>query len=601
MQGLAKETIGYALGFALAFAISIVATFAVRGAARRLGLVAKPRADRWHKKPTSLFGGVAIFVAFVSAYALRRSGDIRGDMLLLGCSGGMFLVGLVDDFVQLKPYSKLIGQIVFATLFTMFGMRLHWLTAAPLDQALTIFWLVGITNAINLLDNLDGLASGVSAIAALYLVYFCHTAGSPTLAVMAAAFAGALVGFLFFNFNPASIFMGDCGSLFIGFFLGGVSLIDNQVAMRRNVISILTLPVLLLLIPIIDTTLVTVSRKHAGRSVSQGGRDHTSHRLVALGLSERAAALTLWTFAAVSGGVAVLVRNYPWQVGALVVPAFGLLLGFFAIYLGRVRVYEPVDSESEGKGRALIPTLADFSYKRRVFEVLHDVVIICLSYYAAFLLRFDGQLHEPYYLRFVQSLPVVLLVQLGAFLALGMYRGLWRYTSMHDLPILVRSAFGATVGTLLVVGLVWRFDGFSRGALVMDGIILGVALAGTRISFRLMRVWMMRFAAPQDGRRVLIYGAGDGGELLLRELQNNRGLNMLAIGFLDDDLSKRGRMIHGVKVLGPANELKTMAGSQQIDEVVISMGKLPDDKVSLVTQLCGDAGIQVRRLRIAFD
>ncbi|MEO6951506.1 MAG: hypothetical protein ABI321_06825 [Polyangia bacterium] len=599
---MATETVGYALSFALAFAISIAATFAVRSVARRLGLVAKPRADRWHKKPTSLFGGVAIFFAFVAAYALRRTGDISGDLLLLGCSGGMFLVGFVDDFVQLKPYSKLVGQIVFATIFTMFGMRLHWLRAVPLDQALTIFWLVGITNAINLLDNLDGLAAGVSTIAALYLVYFCHAAGAPTVAVMAAAFAGALVGFLVFNFNPASIFMGDCGSLFIGFFLGGVSLIDNQVAMRRNIISILTLPVLLLLIPIIDTTLVTVSRKLAGRSVSQGGRDHTSHRLVALGLSERAAALTLWLFAAVSGGVAVMVRSYPWQVGALIVPAFGLVLGFFAVYLGRVRVYEPVDDESESKGRALIPTLADFSYKRRVFEVLHDVLIICLSYYAAFLLRFDGQLHEPYYARFVQSLPVVLVVQLSALLGLGMYRGLWRYTSLHDLPILIRSTVGASIATLLTIGLVWRFDGFSRGALIMDGIILGVALTATRISFRLIRVWLLRFSpASLDGRRVLIYGAGDGGELLLRELQNNRGLNMLAVGFVDDDLSKRGRVIHGVKVLGPADELKKMAGSQQIDELVISMGKLAEEKVSHITQLCGDAGIQVRRLRIAFD
>ena len=143
----------------------------MREVARRLGLVAKPRAERWHKRPTALFGGVGMFVAFiVASYLIRRPGEIRGDMLLLACSGGMFLVGLIDDMVQLKPYAKLIGQILFATLFTTFGMRLHWLLSAPLDQALTIFWLVGITNAINLLDNLDGLAGGVAAIAAGYLV-----------------------------------------------------------------------------------------------------------------------------------------------------------------------------------------------------------------------------------------------------------------------------------------------------------------------------------------------------------------------------------------------------------------------------------------------
>jgi UDP-GlcNAc:undecaprenyl-phosphate GlcNAc-1-phosphate transferase len=590
----------YALSFGLAFGLALLATACVRGLARRFGLVARPRADRWHKKPTALFGGIGIFVGFIAAYLLRRPGEIRGDMLLLACASGMFVVGLLDDFIQLKPYAKLVGQILFATLFTTFGMRLHWVTIVPIDQAITVFWLVGVTNAINLLDNLDGLAGGVSAIAALYLVYFCHAAGAPAMAAMAAAFAGAVVGFLIFNFNPASIFMGDCGSLFLGFFLGGASLIDNQTAMRRNVISILTLPVLLLLIPIIDTTFVTINRKLAGRSVSQGGRDHTSHRLVALGLSERAAALALWAFAAVSGGVAVAVRSLPWQVGAFLVPSFGLVLAFFAIYLGGVRVYAPVTSEVEAQGRALLPTLADFGYKRRVFEVLHDVLIILLAYYAAFLLRFDGQLVQPFYARFVQSLPLVLAAQLTAFLLLGLYGGLWRYTSLQDLPVLFRSVLGAWVASVLVLGLVFRFDGFSRGALLMDLLILGVAVAGTRISFRMIRVWL-RHSGPRDGRRVLIYGAGDGGELLLRELQNNHELGLLAVGFVDDDPQKRGRMIHGVRVLGPAEELRELAGGQRIDELVISTGKLPEERMSYISRACGDAGIQIRRLRIALD
>jgi UDP-GlcNAc:undecaprenyl-phosphate GlcNAc-1-phosphate transferase len=323
--------------------------------------------------------------------------------------------------------------------------------------------------------------------------------------------------------------------------------------------------------------------------------------LVALGLSERAAALTLWTFAAMSGGIAVAVRNFPWQIGALVVPAFGLVLGFFAIYLGRVRVYSPVESESEGRGRALVPTLADFGYKRRVFEVLHDVLIILLAYYAAFLLRFDGKLVEPFYGRFVQSLPLVLAVQLVAFLALGLYRGLWRYTSLQDLPVLFRSTVGAWLAMLISIGLMWRFDGFSRGALVMDALILGVVVTASRISFRLIRQWMLTAVVPRDGRRVIIYGAGDGGELLLRELQNNRELGLLPVGFVDDDLNKRGRMIHGIRVLGPATELKSLVGSEKVDELVISTTKLTSDRFSVISQICTDVGIQVRRLRIAID
>ncbi len=133
----------------------------VRALARRRGLVAKPRADRWHSKPTALFGGVGIFAAFASGRAVcARARTSAGDYLLLAGCAGMFLVGLLDDFVTLKPYAKLVGQIVFSAAFTVFGVRLRWLNSAVLDQVLTIFWLVGIANAVNLLDNLDGLAGG---------------------------------------------------------------------------------------------------------------------------------------------------------------------------------------------------------------------------------------------------------------------------------------------------------------------------------------------------------------------------------------------------------------------------------------------------------
>src|SRR5262245_5814300 len=218
----------YATSFGIALAASVVLTFVVRAVARARGWVAKPRADRWHTRPTALYGGVGMFGAFLLSYFVRRPSDLQGDALLLVCAGGMFLVGLIDDAVQLKPYAKLVGQIMFATAFTMFGLRLHWLPSEVLDQALTIFWLVGVTNAVNLLDNLDGLAGGIAAIASAYLIYFCHTAGAPSAAALSAAFCGAVVGFLVFNFNPASIFMGDCGSLFLGFFLGGVALVNNQ-------------------------------------------------------------------------------------------------------------------------------------------------------------------------------------------------------------------------------------------------------------------------------------------------------------------------------------------------------------------------------------
>jgi UDP-GlcNAc:undecaprenyl-phosphate GlcNAc-1-phosphate transferase len=592
---------GYEITFAIAFAASVALTFCVRGFARRFNLVAKPRADRWHRKPTALFGGVGIFLGFLVAYLWHRPADVHGNVLLVTCAAGMFLLGVIDDFIQLKPYAKLVGQILFSTAFTMFGLRLNWLPSLALDQALTIFWLVGITNALNLLDNLDGLAGGIATISALFLVYFCHAAGQPSAALLAAGFAGATLGFLVFNFNPATIFMGDCGSLFIGFFLGGLALVNNQSGLRRNVLAVLAIPVLVLVIPIIDTSLVTVSRKLNGRRISQGGRDHTSHRLVALGLSERAAALTLYALAAASGGVAVLVRNLSWSLAALVVPLFVMALMFFLVFVGRVRVYEPVADEQEGRGRALLPTLADFSYKRRIFEVFNDLTIIALAYYASYLVRFDGHLLEQQAWQFAVSLPLIIVAQLAAFLVLGLYRGLWRYTSMSDVSTLLKAVAAGWIASTLTVTFRFRFDGFSRGVFAIDGVLLLLGIGGSRVAFRLLHSWMVRRSPPANARRVVIYGAGDGGELLLREMLNNHQLGLQPVGFVDDDPQKQGRVIHGVRVLGPLEKLPDVVGRERVDEVVISTTKLSSHRSVQVTELCHTTGIHCRRMRIALE
>ena len=592
----------YARSFGIAFVLSLALTLVVRTLARRFKLIAAPRPDRWHRKPTALYGGVGIFLAFlVTTLVLHRPPRVSGGHLLLLCSAGLFVVGLVDDIFHLKPYAKLVGQIFFCTAITMFGLRLHWLPSEVLDQALTIFWLVGITNAINLLDNLDGLAGGVAAIAALYLVYFCHVSGVASAAYLSAAFAGAISGFLVFNVNPASIFMGDCGSLFLGFFLGAVTLVNNTGGVRRNIVAVLAIPVLLLLIPIVDTTLVTVSRRMAGRPVSKGGRDHTSHRLVALGLTERNAAFTLWTLAALSGAVAVLVRNSSWMIGAALVPAFFMGCLFLAVFVGGVKVYQPIANEREGGGRALLPTLADLSYKRRIFEVLCDVAVIVLAYYGAFLLRFDGDLVFPFYRQFLGSLPIVIVVQLGAFLLLGLYDGLWRYTSMSDLSRQMRAVTGAWIVSTLAIVFIFRLESFSRSVLIMDAVLLMAGVASTRISFRLLRSWAARFQPAPEGRRVLIYGAGDGGELLLRELMQNRDLGLLPVGFVDDDPQKQGRVIHGVRVLGPLARLTELAGSERIDEVVVSTAKLAAGQSAMLDDFCKTTGLRYRRMRIALE
>lgn len=584
--------------FGVTLAISLALTPVVRAVARRTRFVAKPRADRWHSKPTALMGGVGIYLSFMIAFAFLYSRGIipRGALLVI-CASSMAVLGFVDDIVQLRPYSKLVAQIVAAVVLTAFGAQLEWTPWGPINQAITVVWLVGVTNAMNLLDNIDGLSSGIGVIAAVFIGFFFYASGHPGDAVLCATFAGALLGFLVYNFNPASIFMGDSGSLFIGFFLGGAALYHPAGGGGNRLFSVLAAPVLILAIPILDTTLVTVTRKLHGRPVSQGGRDHASHRLVALGLSERGATVTLYVLAILSGLIGVVAWKAPAAISAGVVPAFVLFVLFVASYLGRVKVYAPVADESAAKGRAVVPTLVNFNYKRRIVEVLLDFAMIVLASYSAFILRFDGQLPEPEWTVFRKAMPIVVSVQIVTFLVTKMYGGAWRYTGLADVRRLFVSCVTAMLATVAVLALAFGgLAGFSRGAFVVEGLLLFFGVSATRVAFRLMRDYFVSRRDSQKKTRVLIYGAGDAGELLLRELRNNDALGLHPVGFVDDDPRKVGDVIHGLTVFS-SQAMGKVVRDLAIREVLLSTARVEEDRVASVDRLCADMEVKLRRAR----
>src|SRR5882724_4943039 len=293
------------VAIATAFISSLLLTPIVRAVARYRGWVAQPKSDRWHKKPTAMLGGMAIWLSVIIAYTVFvRLGVVPRSIygsVIVTASTFLFLIGLVDDLIHTKPYQKLIGQIMGSAFVLYYGLSLPWTRSVSVNLAITIFWLIGITNAINLLDNMDGLAAGIAAIASCFLTMNFIVSGQPAEALMMAVFAAGLLGFLVYNSNPASIFMGDCGSLFIGFFLASAALVNLAGGRSRSFLPVLVVPILVLFVPIFDTTFVTVLRKLSGRAASQGGRDHTSHRLVALGMSERYAVWMLYGFAGLSG------------------------------------------------------------------------------------------------------------------------------------------------------------------------------------------------------------------------------------------------------------------------------------------------------------
>ncbi len=568
------------------FLLSLLGTAMMRWLAGRLGWVAKPRADRWHKKPTALHGGVGFYPAFLLGSCVILFWQLSGGLhdwsslstvsndvvlaaaLLIG-SLLMFCLGLWDDFVNLRPATKFIGQLVAASVFIFAGGAFPLSDNYVLDILVTYFWFVGIANAVNMLDNMDGLASGVVILAGATVVVLSLQANpslehTPLAALLGVMLVSALLGFWIHNRPPATIFMGDSGSLFIGYVLAALAVPSPLndflgVQSRANVLGpvlALLIPATVLAVPIFDTTLVTITRKWRAAKASQGGRDHSSHRLVGLGLSENKAVWVLYSFSVLGGIVAILMQHFPAQSLPLL-GFFVLVLILSGIYLGHVKVQI---AEPNRLPPAWTPLVSELLYKRRAAEVLLDTILIVLCFYGAYLLRFEGFIDEETRKAIFVALPIVVASCLVAFFLAGIYRGQWKLISVSDLPSYCLGVVGGALFSLAVVTLVTRFDvGHSRSAYIIFALLVFIALLGSRLSFRLLDALLRNGSQRGNGDRtpVLIYGAGKAGKLLHEEIVSNPLMSgYAAVGFVDDDPHRVGRNLCGISVKNRAEWLK---------------------------------------------
>jgi UDP-GlcNAc:undecaprenyl-phosphate GlcNAc-1-phosphate transferase len=580
----------------LALGLAIVCTPIAGRLAGLIGLVAYPKRDRWHRSPTPLMGGVAMFAAIlplclivpemVSANTLDRFG-----LLLIGASL-MFVLGLIDDLKTLPPYVKLLGQIVAACVLVVglpIGRYLPW---SVLMVPVTIFWIVGLTNAFNLLDNMDGLAAGIAMIVALTLFGFNVLQGDQQTAMLCIVIAGGCAGFLVFNFNPARIFMGDSGSLLLGYLLSGIVVLGAAKAGQEIALTLLV-PVGVMALPILDTTMVTVVRSLHHRPISQGGRDHLSHRLVALGLNERSAVLVLYGITVLFGGLAVASNYMSGLVTALLGCLMVLAIGFFGIYLGQVRIYTQADFEKIRSEPGIVGKLVlggSWLYKRQVAEMVLDLMLICLGLLAAYLIRFDGNLERRFVEQFASVLPWIVSIKLITLFAAGIYRSVWRYMGSSDLVrIILASSIGSALATIATQLAFQGEGGAPRAVLLVDWLIVTVLLIAARMSFVLLRDLLARLR-KRDLVRVLIVGAGDTGELVLRSMARSRTRAYRVVGFLDDDRGMGGRAIHGVRVLGPSSSLGAVFEREHVDEVVLTTNRYSDD----LRSVCRRHGVAFR-------
>ena len=561
----------------------------------RFDCVARPRDDRWHKRPTPLFGGVAIGVTLFAGAAI--AGIPTTIAPVIGGAATIFLIGLVDDVITLKPSTKLIVQIALASMLLFFGYRLNWLESITLDALLTLIWIVGVTNAFNLLDNMDGLCAGIALIVGTALLVDIVSRGSAgsAEATYLAMLIGATAGFLVYNINPASIFMGDSGSLLLGFSFSALTLnAGSAAASQSNMLTIVAAPVLVLLIPIVDTTLVTVMRTLSGRSASVGGRDHTSHRLVAIGLSERAAVSVLWILAAIGGVIGLATRVFSPTWTGLPVLLFLLGMMAFAIYLARIRVYE----SAEQAPSTITPLAVDFMYKRRVGEVLLDFWLIAAAYYFAYRLRFeDPEVFLSEFRAFTTSLPIVLASQLIAFFVVGVYRPVWRYFGLIDAVAVVKGVALGAVAAQLFILYVFRFFSYSRTVFVIYAVLVTGLIIASRTSFRVIGELLSRQRSAD--RRAVIYGAADGAALALRELQADGSVKLL--GFIDDDRRIIRMRIQGYPVLGDFAALEVLISTGSVDLVLIASRHIDGARMAALETACAERGVELSRLHIGFE
>ena len=329
------------LAFLVALGVALLLTPAVIAFARRTGALDKPDARKVHVRPIPRIGGIGIYAAFMVSILVQLTFvDLTPEymMSLIGLMvGGTIIVaiGIIDDYCDLPAKVKLLGQIIAAAVVVIgFDVRIDVITD-PLGDYIyleflaipaTIFWIVGLTNTVNLIDGLDGLAAGVSSIAALTIFLVAMEEGIPPVAMVTIALAGAAMGFLYYNFNPARIFMGDTGCMFLGFLLAGISVVG---AVKSAATIALIVPILALGLPILDTTFAIVRRARNHRPIFKPDKGHLHHRLLAHGFSQKQAVLLMYVVSALFGLCALALTAVSIQAAALII-----LLVAAAVFVG---------------------------------------------------------------------------------------------------------------------------------------------------------------------------------------------------------------------------------------------------------------------------
>jgi UDP-GlcNAc:undecaprenyl-phosphate GlcNAc-1-phosphate transferase len=609
------------LGFLIPIAISLLITPAVIWFARLIGAIDQPNERKIHKVPTPRLGGVAIYASFFLAVGLLNLVDREfHDLISLGTHKGvMFTIALVmilalgifDDLRSRTPSQKFVVQLLASTLVYLAGFRISAVTH-PLGGGLlnlgifeypaTVLWIVGITNAFNLIDGLDGLAAGIAAIACFTIFGVSLMTNDVSTAMMVVILAGAVIGFLRYNFSPAKIFLGDSGSLFLGFAL---SVLSMKSSTKGSTALAILVPILALGLPIMDTLLAMI-RRLLGSLLPQQARStsllrkldsmfspdnaHIHHRLVARGLSHKNAVFTLYLVAIAFslGAFAITTGN---NFGASLVLTTVAVATFIGVRQLRYREISVL------RNGMLLPMYDWPIMNGRFFRGFLDIGFIILAFGAAHVLADHGDMSMLFRKEFLRDTTIICGIQLTVFYFSGLHKGAYRYTGIGDVLKMLRSVALAAAFSGLVFAFLPNGEGiFGLPIAIVDFYVLLSLVLGSRLSFNVLNYFFRR--EIENGQKcVVIYGAGPSGAMALQRILSDDRFHLTPVGFLDESTALEGTHLNGYPIFGGHWKIPKVLRQYKVEEIIISTQKLSPQVLLRLKKATRDYGIKLRKLQ----
>lgn len=613
----------YFISFILALLLSLLLTPLVIKLAVKLGAIDKPDPRKVHKKITPRLGGLAVSVSvmislgamlfiFPQLYAdaiahFQQLAIVGFGVLLIVC------LGVIDDINELKPGIKFAVQFLAAILIYIAGFKISNITnplgagvlnVELIDFPLTVLWIVGIMNAFNLIDGLDGLAAGIATIACISIFIVASVGGELWAAILAVTLAGSLIGFLKYNFNPASVFLGDTGSLFIGISLAILSI---QSTTKISTGFAVLFPLLVLALPITDTIISMIRRLFASflhdnnpaikpslvrrlYGMFSPDKSHIHHQLLSLGLSHRNTVVLLYAVSGIfaMGGFLLTRANTLEQSLAITGIFIFLLIAFI-----RKLKYHEIAIFNNG---LMIPFYERWILNHRTLTTAADITFIVISFILSYTLVSSLLTVE---LAFFSTLILFLSVQFFVFFLNGLYKEEIKQFGIGNALHVVGTVGYSVLAVAFIISIINPVPLLKLVQfMVLNFYFLLTLVLGYRIAYHALSFLFNR--DKQTGENVLIYGANENGTMLLHKI-NNSPNTIKVIGFLDDDPDLKDKMIYGYPILGGHWNLHKIASLNRINSIFICKDSIKSENLKRLKMIAEKNNISLKKLLVSFE